>query len=132
MDKIIMDLKKKIENYTITESIIDVPPYASIKASKEELYKKQSATVIMYNRVCDSLCKLQYSSVTIDRLLKEISNTNEVFSKQKLYSDELKKLKDEARGLIEAYKYQKDGLEASVKFYQNLSYILTSYRMEEC
>lgn len=132
MEKIIMELKKRVASYTLPDGMGIIPPYASIKASKEELYTKYSSTVTTYNNVCDTLAKLQYSSVTIDRLLREVTNTNEVFSKQKLYSTELKTLKDEVKGLIEAYKFLKDGLEATVRFYNSTQYLLTSYRLEEC
>ena len=132
MEKIIFELKKKIESYTLPEGLEIIPSYSSIKTSKEELYKRYSNTVMTYNRVCDTLSKLQFSVVTIDRLLKELPNSNEVFSKQKLFSTELKSMKEEARGLLESYKYLKDGLEATVRFYSSVQYILTSYRMEEC
>lgn len=132
MEKIIIELKKKIEGYTLPEGLEVIPSYPSIKASKEELYKKYSSTVMTYNKVCDSLSKLQFSAVTVDRLLQELSNSKEVFSKQTLFSNELKNLKTEIKGLVESYRYLKDGLEAGVRFYSSLSFILTSYRMEEC
>lgn len=132
MEKIIMELKKKVESYSLPEGIEEIPSYVSIKTSKEELYKKYSTTVMMYNRVCEALSKLQYTSITVDRLLKEVSNSNEVFSKQKLYTTELRSIKDEAKGLIESYKYFKDGLEATVRFYNSTQYLLTSYRLEDC
>lgn len=132
MEKIIIELKKKIDSYVLPEGLEVIPSYASIKSSKEELYKKYSNTVMTYNRVCDTLSKLQFSSVTVDRLLKELPNSNEIFSKQKLFSTELKSLKDEIKGLVESYKYLKDGLEATVRFYNSIQYILTSYRLEDC
>jgi predicted nuclease with TOPRIM domain len=132
MEKIIVELKKKIESYNLPEGLEVIPSYASIKSSKEELYKKYSNTVMTYNRVCDTLSKLQFSSITVDRLLKELPNSNEVYSRQKLFSTELKSLKDEIKGMIESYKYLKDGLEATVRFYSSVQYILTSYRMEDC
>lgn len=132
MEKIIVELKKKIESYNLPEGLEVIPSYASIKSSKEELYKKYSNTVMTYNSVCDTLSKLQFSSITVDRLLKELPNSNEVYSRQKLFSTELKSLKDEIKGMIESYKYLKDGLEATVRFYSSVQYILTSYRMEDC
>lgn len=132
MEKIIMELKKKVESYTLPEGMESIPPYSSIKTSKEELYKKYSSTVMYYNNVCETLSKLQYTSITVDRLLKELSNSQEVFSKQKLYSTELKALKEETKGLIDAYKFLKDGLEATVRFYNSTQYLLTSYRLEDC
>lgn len=132
MEKIIIELKNRVEGYILPEGIEVIPPYASIKSSKEELYKKYSNVVTLYNRVCDTLSKLQYSSVTVDRLLRELPNSNEVFSKQKLYSTELKALKEEIKGLVDSYKYMKDGLEATVRFYNSLQYILSSYRMQDC
>lgn len=130
MEKIIVELKKKIESYSLPEGLEVIPPYTSIKTSKEELYRKYSNTVMTYNRVCDTLSKLQFSSITIDRLLRELPSSNEIFSKQKLFSTELKNMKDETKGLIESYKYLKDGLEATVRFYSSVQYILTSYRMD--
>lgn len=131
MEKIILDLKKKVESYTLPDGLDVIPSYASIKSSKDELYTKYSEVVMTYNRVCDTLSKLQFSSVTVDRLLKELPNSNEVFSKQKLYSTELKMLKEEIKGLIEAYKFIKDGLEAAVRFYNSVQFILSSYRIED-
>lgn len=132
MDKIINGLKKKIDGYKLPEGIDIIPPYTSIKTSKEELYSRYSNVVMTYNRVCDTMSKLQLSSVTIDRLLRELPNSKEVFSKQKLYSEELKNLKMDVRGMLDSYKYIKDGLEACVRFYNSVQYILTSYRLEEC
>ena len=131
MDKIIIDIKKKLESYTLPEGLEVIPPYASIKSSKEELYTKYSSVVTTYNRICDSLSKLQYMSVTLDRLIRELPNSNDTFSKQKYFGTELRTAKDEAKGLIESYKYLKDGLEAAVRFYNSIQYILSSFRMGE-
>lgn len=132
MEKIIMNLKKKIESYTLPDGLEIIPSYSSIKTSKEELYKKYSNAVMSYNKICETLSNLQFTSVTIDRLMKELPNTTEIFSKQKLFSTELKQMKDETKGLIDSYKYLKDGLEATVRFYNSIQYILTSYRLEDC
>jgi hypothetical protein len=131
MEKIIMELKKKVESYVLPEGVDLIPPYSSIKLSKEELYTKFSEIVVKYNRICDSLSKLQYTSVTIDRLLREIPNTKEVFSKQKMVSIELKNLKEDVVGLLASHKFLKDGLEAQVKFYNSVQFIINSYRMSE-
>ena len=40
-------------------------------------------------------------------------------------------MKEEVKGLIDSYKYLKDGLEASVRFYHSLQFIINSPRMEE-
>ena len=132
MDKIIIDIKKKLESYILPEGLEIIPSYSSLKSSKEEFVTKYSSVVMTYNRICDSLSKLQYLSVTIDRLMRELSNSKETFNRQKLFSTELKNSKEEARGLIESYRYLKDGLESTVKFYQTLQFVMTSYRMEEC
>lgn len=132
MDKIIKDIKKKLESYVLPDGIEVIPSYASLKSSKEEFATKYSGVVMNYSRICKSLSDLQYMSVTIDRLLRELPNSsNEVFSKQKLLSTELKNAKDETLGLIASYKYFKDGLESVVKFYQNMNFVLTSYTMGE-
>lgn len=132
MDKIIKELKKKVDSYVLPEGVDVIPPYMSIKTSKEELYKKYSGVIMTYQRVCDSLSKLQYSSVTVDRLLRELSNnnTNETFERKKYFSSELKNLKDDIRGLIESYKYTKDSMEETVRFYRSIQYVLSSYQLE--
>lgn len=132
MDKIIADLKHKIELFSLPEGLDIIPEYVSIKTSKENLYNKYSSVVQSYNRVCDSLAKLHYMLVTVDRLLKELPNSNEVFSRQKLFSTELKNMKEEIKGIAESYKYMKEGLEAAVRFYNSIQYILTSFRLEDC
>ena len=131
MEKIIMDLKRKIEGYKLPEGVDVIPPFSSIKVSKEVLYNKYSGAVTTYNNVCSTLSKLQFSSITVDRLARELPNTTEVFSKQKLYANELRNMKEEVKGLIDSYKYLKDGLEASVRFYHSLQFIINSPRMEE-
>ena len=131
MEKIITELKRKVESYVLPTGVDVIPPYSSIKTSKEELYTNFSETVMRYNRICDSLSNLQYMSITIDRLMREIPNTKEVFSKQKMVSMELKNIKDDVLGLIASYKYMKDGLEAQVKFYNSVQFIINSYRMSE-
>lgn len=131
MDKIILDIKKKLDSYTLPEGIEVIPPYVSIKSSKEELYTKYSSVVTTYNKICESLSKLQFMSVTIDRLMRELSNTKETFARQKFFSNELKTAKDEAKGLIDSYKYLKDGLEAAVRFYNSIQFILSSFRMND-
>lgn len=131
MDKIIKDLRDKVNSYTIPEGVDIIPPYMSLKTSKEEFYKKYSGVVMLYQRLCDSLSKLQYSSVSVDRLLKELSNSNETFQRQKYFSAELKNLKEEIKGLIESYKYSKEGMEETVRFYRGIQYVLSSYRIEE-
>lgn len=130
MDKIIKDLKTKIESYVLPEGVDVIPPYMSLKTNKEELYKKYSNVVMVYQRICDSLSKLQYSSVTIDRLLRELSNSNETFQRQKYFSTELKNLKEEVRGLSESYKFLKDGMEETVRFYRSIQYVLTSFQLD--
>lgn len=131
MDKIINDIKKKVLSYTLPEGLDVIPPYNLIKTSKEELYRNYSNAVVTYNRICDTLAKLQYSQVTVDRLLKELANSSEVFSKQKLYSSELRNLKEEIKGVVESYRYLKDGLESTVRFYNSVQFLLNSYRLEE-
>lgn len=131
MEKMIMDMKKKVESYSIPEGLEVIPPYASLKSSEEEFCNKYSSTVMAYTNVCDSLSSLQYIAYTVDRFLHELPNTNEVFSKQKYLSTELKYLKDETKSIIEAYQYYKEGLTAAVRFYQNFSYMRNSYRMPE-
>jgi hypothetical protein len=131
MEKIIFDLKKKLESYSLPEGLEIIPSYASLKASKDEFTAHYSKVVMNYNRICDSLSALQYTTVTIDHLLRELPNIKEVWSKQKLISAELKNLKDDYIGMMMSYKYAKEGLEAAVKFYNNMNYVLTSMRMEE-
>lgn len=132
MDKIILDIKKKLESYVLPDCIEVIPSYSSLKASKEEFATKYSSVVMNYTRICKSLSDLQFMSVTLDRLLRELpNNSKEVFSRQKLLSTELKNSKDEALGMIASYKYLKEGLESVVKFYQNMNFVLTSYTMGE-
>lgn len=131
MEKIIQDLKKKVASYVLPDGIDVIPPYASIKSNKEEFYSCYRAHIVRYQELCKALSELQYMLVTIDRLLRELPNTNEVFSKQKYFSTELKNIKEEVRGLVDSYKYRKEGSEAAVRFHSNAQYILTSYRMEE-
>ena len=131
MEKIIFEIKKKVEAYTLPDGLDVIPSYASIKSSKEELYTKYSSVTTTYNEVCKTLSNLQFSAVTVDRLLKELPNSNEVFSKQKLYAAELRTLKDEIKGMIEAYKFMKDGLEEAVRFYRSVQFILSSYTIPD-
>lgn len=131
MEKVIWELKKKIEGYKLPEGVDVIPPYSSIKVSKDELYNKYSGAVTTYNNICSTLSKLQFSSITVDRLIRELPNTTEVYSKQKLYASELRNMKEEIKGLVESYKYLKDGLEATVRFYHSLQFIICSPRMEE-
>ena len=60
MDKIIKELKDKVSRYDVPEGLDVIPPYMSLKTSKEELYKKYSGVVTLYQRLCDALSKLQY------------------------------------------------------------------------
>lgn len=132
MDKIILDIKRKLESYKLPDGIEIIPSYASLKSSKEEFATKYSKAVMEYTKICKDLSDIQFMSVTIDRMLRELpNNTNEVFSKQKLYSTELKNSKDVAIGLIASYKTYKEGLDSVVKFYQNMNFVLTSYSMGE-
>ena len=130
MDKIIKELKDKVSRYDVPEGLDVIPPYMSLKTSKEELYKKYSGVVTLYQRLCDALSKLQYYSVAVDRVLKELSTSNETFQRQKYFSTELKNLKDEIRGMIESYKYSKEGMEETVRFYRSVQYILSSYNFD--
>ena len=59
-----------------------------------------------------------------------LSTSNETFQRQKYFSTELKNLKDEIRGLIESYKYSKEGMEETVRFYRSVQYILSSYNFD--
>ena len=43
MDKIIKELKDKVSRYDVPEGLDVIPPYMSLKTSKEELYKKYNS-----------------------------------------------------------------------------------------
>ncbi len=132
MDKVILSLRKKVDAYKLPDTLEEIPSYASLKMSKEELYSYYSNTVTLYNRTCESLGNLQYTLVSIDRMLRELTNSKEVFTVQKYQSTELKNLKDEVQGIVNAYKTRKEGLESAVKFYNSVQYLLNSYRLEDC
>lgn len=130
LDKILLDLKARVNAYSLPVGIEIIPEYATIKASQETMFTSYSSAVTAYNKLCDSLSKLQYLSVSIDRLLRELPNSGEVFSRQKFFNTELGYLKSDCRAIIDSYRALKEGVESAVRFYNSTQYLLNTYRLD--
>ena len=130
IDKIVRSLRDKVDSYVLPDGIQIIPEYVSIKSSREELYNSYSESVVAYNTLCKVLAEMQYTQVTIDRMLRNISASNEVFSRQKFFNSELSSIKSDLRIIIESYLTLKSSMESSIRFFQSVQYILSSPRLD--
>lgn len=123
MDKIIYELKKQVESYKMPDGLEVIPPYASIKSNPEELHNRLIDVTNRLNFIDHIISKMFENRATIDRCFHDLPNqVGEIFSKKSTYSKELQFLKDQIYNLTEAYKYAKEGLEASKSYYDSFKY----------
>lgn len=130
IDRIVKDLRDKVDSYELPDGIQIIPDYPSIKSSREELYNSYSGAVVAYNNLCKILSEMQYTQVTIDKMLRNIATSSEVFSRQKFLNSELSSIKSDLRIIIESYSTLKSSMESSIRFFQSIQYILSSPRLD--
>ena len=128
--KILKNLRDKVDYYESPDGIHVIPACPSIKSSKEELYNSYSRSVVLYDSLCKTLSEMQFTIVTIDKMLRKLASSDEVFTRQKYLNMELSNIKSDLKNTIESYYTIKGSMESSLRFFNSIQYLLNSPRLD--
>ena len=73
---------------------------------------------------------MQFTIVTIDKMLRKLASSDEVFTRQKYLNMELSNIKSDLKNTIESYYTIKGSMESSLRFFNSIQYLLNSPRLD--
>lgn len=126
-------LNKELDSIIKDSLSVDLtlPSYEDVK-SRKVLYTKYAEVINLNNRIGTSLLTSHKLLLTLKELRQEVSNNKAIqFSVIVVYKDRITREIDSLTEKIKVVTDFKQSLEQTLRFYQSLQYILSSYRMED-
>ena len=131
---IIVDTTSKDLDNIIAKAVktdISIPDYEEMK-SRQMFYTKYSDIVTLNSDIARGLLSANKLILSLKDIVVEISNTKTIqYSIVSKYRDTLNNQVNKLNEKVEIINEYKRSLEHTLKFYNSLQYILSSYRFEE-
>ena len=131
---IIVDTTSKDLDNIIAKAVktdISIPDYEEMK-SRQMFYTKYSDIVTLNSDIARGLLSANKLILSLKDIVIEISNTKTIqYSIVSKYRDTLNNQVNKLNEKVEIINEYKRSLEHTLKFYNSLQYILSSYRFEE-
>ena len=129
VDGVSKDLDNIISKAVKTD--ISIPEYEDMK-SRQTFYTKYSDIVTLNSDIARGLLSANKLILSLKDIVVEISNTKTVqYNVVSKYRDTLNNQVNKLNEKVEIINEFKRSLEHTLKFYNSLQYILSSYRFEE-
>ena len=129
VDSVSKDLDNIISKAVKTD--ISIPEYEDMK-SRQLFYTKYSDIVTLNSDIARGLLSANKLILSLKDIVVEISNTKTVqYNIVSKYRDTLNNQVNKLNEKVEIINEFKRSLEHTLKFYNSLQYILSSYRFEE-
>ena len=131
---IIVDTTSKDLDNIIAKAVktdISIPDYEEMK-SRQMFYTKYSDIVTLNSDIARGLLSANKLILSLKDIVVEIANTKTIqYSIVSKYRDTLNNQVNKLNEKVEIINEYKRSLEHTLKFYNSLQYILSSYRFEE-
>lgn len=121
------ELEKEVLN--ILENPIVIPSFEDIQ-KKSSLYKEYGDTVMRNQRVNDLLIKSSKISLSLKDLVKSFKVTGDFpLSIANMYRARIDDIQSKLHDYNKMLSYEKDSIDAALRFYSSAQYILSSPRL---